>query len=187
MICWQLFYEFLKTGLFAVGGGLATLPFLYDMSLRTGWFSSDDLTNMIAVSESTPGPLGINMAAYTGFLAGGILGAAAAVTGLIFPSVVIIILIARILEKMKGNVWIEAAFCGLKPASFALIALAWLNVLKLTYHPASLVDQAQAAITPFFWQGLVLAAILFLILRQTKAHPILIILLAALAGIVFQF
>ena len=154
MIYWQLFYEFLKTGLFAVGGGLATLPFLYDMSLRTGWFSTDDLTNMIAVSESTPGPLGINMAAYTGFLAGGILG---------------------------------AAFRGLKPASFALIALAWLNVLKLTYHPASLVDEVQAAVAPFFWPGLILAAILFVILRKTKAHPILIIILAAAAGVIFRF
>ncbi|AVM69972.1 chromate transporter [Lachnospiraceae bacterium oral taxon 500] len=187
MIYWQLFYEFLKTGLFAVGGGLATLPFLYDMSSRTGWFSGDDLTNMIAVSESTPGPLGINMAAYTGFLAGGLFGAAAAVTGLIFPSVVIIILIARILTKMKDNAWIQAAFCGLKPASFALITMAWLNVLKLTYHPASLLTQEQAAAAPFFWQGLILAAALFLILRKTKAHPILIIILAAAAGIVFRF
>ena len=187
MIYWQLFYEFLKTGLFAVGGGLATLPFLYDISLRTGWFSGDDLTNMIAVSESTPGPLGINMAAYTGFLAGGILGSAAAVTGLVFPSVVIIIFVARILGKVKDSVWTQAIFRGLKPASFALIMMAWLNVLNLTYHPLSLCYPEQAAVSPFFWQGLILAAGLFLILRKTKAHPILIVVIAAVAGILFQF
>ena len=74
MVFLRLFYEFFKTGLFAIGGGMATIPFLYDMSDATGWFSYDDLANMIAVSESTPGPIGVNMATYVGFITGTDLG-----------------------------------------------------------------------------------------------------------------
>ena len=74
MIWLQMFWEFFKAGLFAVGGGLATLPFLYDISQRTGWFTAEDIANMIAISESTPGPLGVNMATYAGFEALGIPG-----------------------------------------------------------------------------------------------------------------
>ncbi len=191
MLYWQLFYEFFKTGLFAVGGGLATLPFLYDMSLRTSWFTPEDISNMIAVSQSTPGPLGINMAAYTGYITGGVLGSAVAVSGLVMPSLLIIILIARILTKMKANPWLEAAFYGLRPASLALIAAAWINVLNITYRPLGLLDllgwgKAAEAAAPFFWQGLLLAAALFIGLKKWKLHPILIIVLAAAAGILFR-
>ena len=88
MILLQLFFEFFKTGLFAVGGGLATIPFLQDIGARTGWFTNGDLTTMIAVSESTPGPMGVNMATYVGFESAGLPGAAVATLGLIAPSVI---------------------------------------------------------------------------------------------------
>ena len=87
MIFLQLFYEFFKTGLFAVGGGLATLPFLEDISQRTGWFTSAQLADMLAISESTPGPIGVNMATYVGFETAGILGSLCATVGLVMPSV----------------------------------------------------------------------------------------------------
>lgn len=95
MIYLQLFYEFFKAGLFAVGGGLATLPFLHEISEKTGWFSIAELMDMIAVSESTPGPIGVNMATYAGFSTAGILGSLAATIGLVFPSVVIIIFVYK--------------------------------------------------------------------------------------------
>ena len=96
MIFLRLFFEFFKVGLFAIGGGLATIPFLSDMGARTGWFSAGDLANMIAISESTPGPIGVNMATYVGFHTGGVLGGAAATLGLVCPSV-------RIFEKIPGE------------------------------------------------------------------------------------
>ena len=108
MIYLQLFWEFFKTGLFAVGGGMATIPFLYDLSDKTGWFTHNDLANMIAVGESTPGPIGVNMATYVGFLTGmresgiltAILGAVTATLGLITPSVIVILIIAAILKRL---------------------------------------------------------------------------------------
>lgn len=97
----QLFYEFFKTGLFAIGGGLATIPFLTDMGTRTGWFTAGDLANMIAVSESTPGPMGVNMATYVGFHIGGILGGVIATLGLICPSIIVILIVAGFLKNSE--------------------------------------------------------------------------------------
>ena len=93
MLYLRLFWEFFKTGLFAVGGGMATLPFLYSMSDATGWFTHAQLADMIAVSESTPGPIGVNMATYVGFSTAGVPGAVVATLGLITPSVIIILII----------------------------------------------------------------------------------------------
>lgn len=185
MIYLRLFYEFFKTGLFAIGGGLATLPFLYDMSSRTGWFTPNDITNMIAISQSTPGPLGINMAAYTGYLTGGILGGIIAPLGLITPSLLIIMGIAKILDRFKGNKWINPIFYGLKPASLALIVVAWISVLKVTYQPLALFSGPHSE-GAFFWQGLLLAGFLFFILRIWKVHPIALIVVAGLIGLIIR-
>ena len=114
MLIFRLFWEFFKTGLFAIGGGLATLPFLYDMQAATGWFTLDDISNMIAISESTPGPMGINMATYTGFTSMGVLGGIAAVAGLVTPSIIIIIIVSNILEKFKTNKYVQHCMYGLR-------------------------------------------------------------------------
>lgn len=114
MIYLQLFYEFFKTGLFAVGGGLATLPFLYDMADRTGWFTRTQLADMLAVSESTPGPIGVNMATYVGFVTRGIPGAIVSTLGLVTPSVIVILVIAAFLKAFRHNRYVEAAFYGLR-------------------------------------------------------------------------
>ena len=103
MILLRLFFEFAKTGLFAVGGGLATIPFLQDLGARTGWFSAADLSTMIAVSESTPGPIGVNMATYVGFLTGGVPGAVTATVGLIAPSVIVILIVAAFLQAFRDS------------------------------------------------------------------------------------
>ena len=112
----QLYWEFFKTGLFAVGGGMATLPFLKDIGEKTGWYTYADLMNMLAVSESTPGPIGINMATYVGFTAGGPLGALVATLGEVTPSIVVILIVAALLKSFRDNKYVNNAFYGLLQA-----------------------------------------------------------------------
>ena len=127
----QLFIEFFKAGLFAVGGGMATIPFLFDISDKTGWFTHGQLTDMIAISESTPGPIGVNMATYVGYTTSGIPGAIIATLGLITPSIIVILIIAGFLKAFKDNKYVQSAFYGLRPASTGLIAAAGLGVVTL--------------------------------------------------------
>ena len=138
----QLFVEFFKAGLFAVGGGMATIPFLYDISDNTGWFTHAQLTDMIAISESTPGPIGVNMATYVGYTSGGLPGSVIATLGLITPSIIVILIIAGFYNAFKNNKYVQAAFYGLRPASSALIASAGLGVAVLV-----VLNQAKYAAT----------------------------------------
>ena len=155
MIFLSLFYEFFKAGLFAVGGGLATIPFLKEISAKTGWFTLSQLTDMIAISESTPGPMGVNCATYVGFETAGILGSITATIGLITPSVIIIILISKILEKFRNNRYVDAAFFGLRAASVALIAEAGISVAALTF-----VKSGNTVAERVSWPGLILALVI---------------------------
>ena len=131
MVFLQLIYEFFKTGLFSIGGGLATLPFLYEMSDKTGWFTHADIADMIAVSESTPGAIGINMSTYAGYQTAGVLGALTATLSLAAPSIIITLIIAKILAVFRDNKYVDAAFYGLRAASIAMISAAGLNVVKV--------------------------------------------------------
>lgn len=181
----QLFLEFARAGLFAVGGGLATLPFLYSISDRTAWFSHEQLTDMVAVSESTPGAIGINTATYVGFTTAGILGALTATLGLVLPSIIIIILVARILEKFKESALVRAVFYGLRPASTGLIAAAGVSVAKLTLlNMDALLTWNWAA--AFQYPFIIMAAVLFLLMKKFPRHPAFYIALAAAAGIVLK-
>ena len=186
MIFLQLFYEFFKTGLFAVGGGLATLPFLEDISQRTGWFTSAQLADMLAISESTPGPIGVNMATYVGFETAGILGSLCATVGLVLPSVIIIILISKVLEKFRTNTYVEAAFYGLRPASVAMVASAGIGVAMTT-----LLNLTASGFAVLRWRELVLAAVILVLTnfvpKVKKFHPIVFIALAAAVGVIFKF
>ena len=186
MVFLRLFYEFFKTGLFSVGGGLATLPFLYEMSGNTGWFSNADIANMIAVSESTPGPIGINMSTYAGFTTAGVLGGVAASLGLAAPSVIIILIIAKFLEKFRNNRFVEGAFYGLRPASIAMITVAGLNVARV-----ALVNMDALAAGNygefFLWKAILLGVAIFIGQRKLKWSPVIFIAIAAVVGIVFQF
>ena len=191
MIYLRLFFEFFKTGLFAVGGGMATLPFLYDISARTGWFTHEMLADMIAVSESTPGPIGVNMATYVGYVTAGVPGAVTATLGLVTPSVIIILLIARALKAFRENPLVEAGFYGLRPCSVGLIAAAGLLVVKLAlFNPALYAESGKLA-DLFNWKAIVLAAVLLVCTRYIKklkgVHPIIFILASAVVGIVFSF
>lgn len=112
MIYLRLFWEFFKTGLFAVGGGLATLPFIYDMSDRMGWFTYQQIADMIAVSESTPGPIGVNTATYVGYITGGLPGAIVATLGLVTPAIIIILIIASCLKSSGKTALLTMLFTG---------------------------------------------------------------------------
>ena len=127
----RLFWEFFKTGLFSVGGGLATLPFIYDISDKTGWFTHAQIADMIAVAESTPGPIGINMATYVGYTTAGIAGSLCATLGIIVPPITIILIIAKFLQRFRESTLVDHAFYGLRPASSALIAAAGVSVVKI--------------------------------------------------------
>ena len=186
MILLRLFFEFAKTGLFAVGGGLATVPFLQDMGERTGWFTNADLTTMFAVSESTPGPIGVNMATYVGFTVAGVPGSVVATIGLITPSVIMILIVARVLAKFRDSKLVKSLFYGLRPASAGLIAAAGFAVVVL-----ALVDKTASGLEMFHWKGVILAAILLVLTRKVKQtkdlHPVVFIALSAVVGIVFGF
>ena len=189
MILLRLFWEFFKTGLFAVGGGMATLPFLYSMSDATGWFSHQQLADMIAVSESTPGPIGVNMATYVGFTTAGVPGAVIATLGLITPSIIVILIIARMLEAFRQDKYVDAAFYGLRPCSVGLIAAAGVLVVKLALFDFDLFAQTGALADLFRPKCLILAAVLLVLTRWVKKtkklHPIFFILASALVGWVF--
>lgn len=180
----DLFISFFKIGLFAVGGGPATIPYLMDLTETKDWFTMQELTNMIAISESTPGPLGLNMATYAGFSAAGVWGGAVASLGLVFPSVVVIILIARFLKDFSENRYVKAAFFGIRPAVTALIAMAVYNLCRV-----SLFTETNEGLVPA-GKTILLAVIVFGLMqvkRLKKLHPALWLLMAAVVGIVFRF
>ena len=187
MIFLRLVLEFAKTGLFSVGGGLATLPFLYEMASNTGWFTHADVADMIAVSESTPGAIGINMATYAGFKTAGIPGGIMATLGLALPSVIIILIIARFLAKFRKNPLVEGAFYGLRPASIAMITVAGLNVAKISLLNLPAWEISHAVGDLFVWKALALGVVLFIAQKKLKWHPVIFIAISAVVGIVFKF
>ena len=192
-----LFWEFFKTGLFAVGGGMATIPFLYDLSDKTGWFTRNDLANMIAIGESTPGPIGVNMATYVGFVTGmkdggaltAILGAVTATVGLVTPSLIVILIVAVMLKSFRNNKYVNNAFYGLRPASTGLIAAAGFSVVSSTLFYSD-IWALGGVFSAFNWKGIVLAIVLWLLTNVVKPtrklHPIVFIGISALVGIVLQ-
>lgn len=178
MIYLTLFFEFFKIGLFAVGGGLATIPFLFDLTGKFDWFSKQELVSMIALSESTPGPLGINMATFAGFQACGIWGGIIATIGLVVPAFFVIIFISKFFEKFKDNFIVQSAFYGLRPAVSVMISVFVFKVCQI------IVD-----LTPDLKRLMVSTGLfvcyLFLILRY-KLHPIFFILLGGFMGVLLE-
>ena len=195
----RLYWEFFKTGLFAVGGGMATLPFLKDIGQSTGWYTYTDLMNMLAVSESTPGPIGINMATYVGFTVGGIPGAVIATLGEVTPSIIVILIVAMMLKKFRDNRYVNMAFYGLRPASTGLIGAACVTVvlevmtgIKVLAADGALMNTFRLAGESLIkWPGVLLGALLIVLtnfIRPVKNwHPIVFIAFSAVVGIVFRF
>lgn len=186
----RLYFEFFRTGLFAVGGGLATIPFLTDIGTRTGWFTAADLSNMIAVSESTPGPMGINMASYVGYTVAGIPGGVIATLGIISPSIIVILIIAAFLQRFRNNPTVEAVFYGLRPASTGLIAAAgWAVVCIALMTPTwSLNGTSLLVHLDVNWRCVLLALAVLVCTRLPKLkglHPVVWIALSAAVGVMF--
>ncbi|MBE6836134.1 MAG: chromate transporter [Ruminococcaceae bacterium] len=188
MLLLRLFYEFFKVGLFSVGGGLATLPFLQEMGARTGWFTTEQLYDMLAVSESTPGPIGVNMATYVGFTTAGAAGSVVATLGLVTPSVIVILIVALFLKNFKDNKYVKSAFYGLRPASMGLICTAAIGVVLITLFNIDLFRETGKIIDLFSFKAIILAVVLFALSNIfKKIHPVVWIGLAAVVGIVFGF
>lgn len=191
MIYIQLFIEFFLTGLFSVGGGMATIPFLEDISARTGWFTHAQLADMVAVSESTPGPIGVNMATYVGYLTAGIPGSVIATLGLVLPSFIVILIVAAFLKAFRKSKYVDRVFYGIRPASTALIAAAGVSVLmlcivdipafKLSGKIFDLVDPKAIILFAVIW------VFTNLVKKTKKFHPLVFIAFSAVAGLVFKF
>lgn len=197
MIYLRLFYEFFKTGLFAIGGGMATLPFLKDIGEATGWYTYSDLLNMLAVSESTPGPIGINMATYVGYTVGGFPGALVATIGEITPSIIVILIVAAILKSFRDNPYVDRAFYGLRPASSGLIGGAAVAVVlevllgsRILFEEGALLGRLSWG-GGIHWVGILMAVVIYILTNHVKAtkklHPIVFILASAVIGVVLGF
>lgn len=196
MIWLRLFWEFFKTGLFAIGGGMATVPFLQDISAKTGWYSLGKLADMIAISESTPGPIGVNMATYVGYttglgergIGGGIFGAVVATLGLVTPCFLVILIVSYFLKRFRENRYVDAALYGLRPASVGLIASAGVSIVLFAILGVKNVFALGTASVS--WKMLALAAVILVLTRWIpkvkKLHPIVFILFSAVVGIVLN-
>lgn len=183
----NLCIQFFKAGLFSVGGGLATLPFLYEMSDRFGWFSSADIADMIAISECTPGGIGLNMATYAGYTTCGVAGGILATLFLACPCVIVILIIARILDKFRDNPLVENAFYGLRAASVAMISAAGINVAKTCLIHPEFLGTDNGILRFLDVKACILAVVLFFALRKLKWHPVAFLAISAVIGVIFRF
>ena len=191
-----LILEFFKTGAFAIGGGLATIPFLKEMSQKRDWFTEQELLDFIAISESTPGPIGINMATYAGFKAIaekygnsaiGILGAIIAPLSLVVPSVIAVLFVARFYEKVKTNEYVSAAFAGVRASTAGLICGAMGSTfVSMVWNKGIWEETKQIFASINKVEVIAFAVFTFLIFKFKKVHPVIFIAAGAVLGIVFE-
>ena len=182
MILLQLYWEFFLVGLFSMGGGMATVPFLFDLAERTGWFTHADLTTMIAISEATPGPIGSNMATYVGYVSAGVPGSIIAPIGLSTPAVVTILLVSKILNTIWDNPKVKGLFYALRPASVGLIGAAALSVCAVSLF------SLEGGLV-LHWPSIVLFAVMLAAMnlpRLKELPSILYIAIAAVIGVLFK-
>ncbi len=182
-----LFWEFFKTGLFSVGGGLATIPFLYDIAGRYDWFTESQLADMIAISESTPGPIGINAATFAGFQAAGVVGGIVATVAVVLPSFVIILSVARVYRRFRGSYLVNSAFDAVRPAAVGLIAAASVNLIEAAIFPADRASELPDMLSQVNWIALVLVIICAIVAYKIKKHPLWFIGAGAIAGLVLGY
>ncbi|MBQ3151396.1 MAG: chromate transporter [Clostridia bacterium] len=180
----KLFLTFLKIGAFTFGGGYAMLPLIQEAVLDNGWMSNEEIVNFIAVSESTPGPFAINSATYVGMQMGGLFGAFCATLGVVLPSFVIILIVAKIFDKFKNNKTVAGCMTGLKPVVIGMIAAALLSLAKTVFIPNGFSTGIFSE--PSFYISLGIFAVMT-VLAMKKAHPILIICISAVVGIASGF
>ena len=182
-----LYAEFFKIGLFSIGGGLATLPFLFQMTddrftfiSQRGWISREMVGNFLAIAQSAPGAIGVNVAAQAGFTYAGIVGGFIAALGLVSPAIVVITIVARMLRKFKENRIVVSVFSGLRPAAGGLLAAAGFGVWRLSLFSGSAARWYEI----LRWKECAIFAALFLLILKLKGHPVIYIAVGAAAGIV---
>lgn len=179
MIFLELFLTFFKIGLFTFGGGYAMLPLIQSEVLSKGWMTSEEIINFIAVSESTPGPFAINCSTYVGTEMGGILGGICATLGVVLPSFIVILIVAKIFDKFKNSRVVAGCMCGLKPAVIGLIGSAVITIAGSVFVPDGFKNFS-------FGLTFILSLVIYLIMQfltLKKVHPIIIICLSAVLGI----
>lgn len=172
MLYLHIIYEFLKIGFLAVGGGYATLPFLFHLGQTYNWFSAKELTQMIAVSCVTPGPVGMNVATYTGFKISGVLGSLTATAAIVIPSFVLVLVISKILKKFKDNFFVKASLYTLKPVSCAMIAAIGIKLFMNTIFNQG-----------FDTSALILLLSLIALSIKSKKSPLFYLGFSAIVGI----
>ncbi len=187
MIFLELIYEFFKIGLFSIGGGLASLPFLYELSAKRGWFTLYDISNMVAVSESTPGPLGVNMATYVGHITKGAFGGIIAPLALVTPSLITILIVAKFYNKFKESALVKDIFYMLRPVSIALIFMAGISVFKIAIMKAGVEFGLSNLPSGVNYKVLALMVVLAVLNKQIKKHPIISVVSCGVLGVVLQF
>ena len=191
MIYLQVFWEFFKTGLFAVGGGLATLPFLSKISEKYGWFTQQDIGNMLAVSEATPGPIGVNMATYVGNTIGneaggmlmGVLCGILATLSLVLPSYLVVLAVEKVMARFSENKFVQGAMKTLRPASVGMVTAAVLGILQsvLFSMDAAAIGQWNSFV---LFPNLILFLLIFMFYQKfNKLHPVIFLAIGAIAGI----
>jgi len=185
MIYLELFVEFFITGALIFGGGLAAIPFLNQMGYRTGWFTTKELMDMVAISEATPGPVGINVSTFAGYTVAGIPGGIVASIGLVLPSIIISLIVARLMVQFRKSKYVESALYGLRSASLGLIAAAGIAVFFLVMFGAELRNITGEHIMSVNYRALILAAFLFVATNKVKIHPIIFLAFSAVVGILF--
>lgn len=181
MIYLQLYWEFFQIGLFSVGGGLATLPFISAMAQRTGWITQQRIVDMLAVSESTPGAIGVNLATYTGWTLAQFFGGVVATLGLITPSIIIIVLIARALQTFESHPVVRFGFQALRPGAFGLIAVAGSGIILSVLFPGGL-DPRATGIGVDLPRMTLFLIMFFMMIRLKTWHPVWFILFSGIVG-----
>ena len=178
-----LYYEFLKIGVFAIGGGYAALPFLYYVQEQYKWFTIEELTNMIAVSNITPGPIGINMATYVGYTTGSFIGSILATIGIVSAPFIIVIAIIKLFDKFKTCSWINHIFLGLRPASCALLTSIGIDLIikTITYTKPE-----YSAPFQIDYKALILFIVLIIPFSFMKKNPLLAIIAGGIGGIIIK-
>ena len=179
MLYLELFLTFFKIGLFTIGGGYAMLPLIQADVQAKGWMTAEELVNFIAVSESTPGPFAVNVSTYVGAELAGLPGAFCATLGVVLPSFLIILLVARFYAAFRSSAIVSGAMGGLRPAVIGMIGAAVVSVGQTVFLPEGL-----AAVTAYPLVCSLTIFVLMAVLTYKKLHPIVIILLSALLGIV---
>ena len=175
----ELVLVFFMIGAFCFGGGYGILPFIQGEVIGRGWMSAQEFVNIIAVSESTPGPLGINVATYVGFKMGGIIGAICSTVGLMLPAFFLVLLATRLLRTEKGGALWNRFTIGIRPVVVGLIFYAAYNIAKTELITIAVDEIA------IHWLGVLLAVIGFLGVRKLKLHPVVLIGIAAILGAIF--